>query len=132
MTSLIAVLSSGKGTWGHVNSLMKLGKWDRVYLVCNDFAYENFEVDKNQVVKLRIDENNTEKSVRVLSNFFKMEIKDFEVGLNLVSGSGIEHMIVLAAVLRAGLGVRLLLPKNNDIEELKLLNEDYSMVNQFE
>jgi hypothetical protein len=132
MTSLIAVLSSGKGTWGHVNSLMKLGEWDRVYLVCSEFAYDNFDVDKNKVVKLKIDEKNTQKSVRVLANFFKKEIKDFEVGLNLVSGTGVEHMIVLAAVLRAGLGVRLLLPKNNEIEELKLLDEDYSMIDKFE
>ncbi|MDA3855480.1 MAG: hypothetical protein PF569_04430 [Candidatus Woesearchaeota archaeon] len=125
MATLIAMLSSGKGTWGHVNSLISLGKWDRVYLICNDFSYDNFEVKSQNIIKLKIDEKNIEKSLRILSGFLKKEVQDFEVGLNLVSGSGIEHMIVLSSVLKAGLGLRFVYSENNEIKEVELLDEKY-------
>lgn len=125
MTTLIAMLSSGKGTWGHVNSLIGLREWDKVYLICNDFSHENFEVKSQNIIKLKIDEKNIEKSLRILSGFFKKEVRDFEVALNLVSGSGIEHMIVLSSVLKAGLGLRFVYSENNEMKEVELLDEKY-------
>ena len=42
MPTLVACLSTGKGTWGHVNHLIDDGKFDRVFLITNDFGKENF------------------------------------------------------------------------------------------
>ena len=45
MVTLVALLSSGKGTWGQVNSLIKLAKWDKIYLICKNkivFIYRFF------------------------------------------------------------------------------------------
>ncbi len=125
MTSFIAMLSSGKGTWGYVNSLIKLEKWDRVYLICNDFAYENFDVQSQKIIKLKIDEKHIEKSVRILSSFLKKDVKDFEVAINLTSGCGDEHMITLASILKAGLGMRFVYFENNEAKEIELLDEKY-------
>jgi hypothetical protein len=125
MTSLIVMLSSGKGTWGYVNSLLKLEKWDRIYLVCNNFSYENFDVQSQRIIKLKIDEKNIEKSVRILSSFLKKDVKDFEVAINLTSGSGDEHMILMGAVLRSGLGMRFVYSENNEAKEIELLDEKY-------
>ena len=86
MTCLIAVLSSGKGTWVHVSNLVAKGDWSRVFLICSDYAYDNFNVDQNKVIKLKIDENKPLKSIGVLSKFFRKEITDFEVALNIVLG----------------------------------------------
>lgn len=122
MTSLIAMLSSGKGTWAQVNNLIKLGTWERVYLICNEFSHENFEINSQKIIKLKIDENNPQKSIDILSRFFKKEVKDFEVAINLVSGSGIEHMALLSAILKAGLGIRFVYTHNNDVEELKIFD----------
>ena len=36
MTDLIACLSSGKGTWGHVNRLISDGEWGKIFLITND------------------------------------------------------------------------------------------------
>ncbi len=127
MSSLVAILSSGKGTWAYVSSLISKGSWDKVYLICNDYAYDNFKVDMNKVIKLKIDENNPEKSIRILSNFFKEQVKDFEVALNLVSGSGLEHMAILSAVLKSGLGVRFVYFKNNDVVEMKIFDQEFSV-----
>lgn len=120
MTSLIAMLSSGKGTWGQVNNLIKIGEWERVYLICNEFSYENFEVNSQKIIKLKIDENKPQKNIDILSKFFKKEIKDFEVAINLVSGSGLEHMALLSAILKAGLGMRFVYVYNNEINEMKI------------
>ena len=125
MVSLIAMLSSGKGTWAQVNSLIACAKWDKIYLICNDFAYEKFEIDSTKALKLMIDEKNPEKSFPKLANFFRKEIKDFEVALNLVSGSGMEHMALLSAVLKSGLGVRYVYCENKEVKEFELLDEKY-------
>ena len=125
MTSLITILSSEKNTWGQVSNLITKGNWDRVYLICNEHSYDNFDVDRNKVIKLKIDEKNPQKSIKILSNFFKKEIKDFEVAINLVSGNGMEHMAILTATLAAGLGIRMVYYQNNKINNMELLNEKY-------
>ena len=125
MTSLIAIVSSGKGTWQQVSSLIKNKKWTKVYLICNQFAYENFNIDANLALKLRIDEDNPQNNIKALSTFFKKEIKDFEVAINLISGSGMEHMAILSAILKSGLGIRLVYVQNNQVKEFELLDEKY-------
>ena len=37
---LIALLSSGKGSWAQVSGLMKHGDWEKVILLGDDFAKE--------------------------------------------------------------------------------------------
>ena len=131
MVTLIALLSSGKGTWGYVNSLIKNENWDKTYLVCNEFAYTNFEPNSDKVEKILIDEKNISKSFRVISDFLRKEVKDFEIALNLVSGSGVEHMIVLASALKAGLGVRFVYLENNEVKEFELLEEKFIAKEEF-
>lgn len=113
-----------------VNSLMNCAKWDKIYLLCNEFSYDNFESKKENCIKLKFDEKKIEDSLKKLSDFFKNEVKDFEVALNLTSGSGMEHMMVTSSILKAGLGVRFVYCDNNELKEFELLEEDYSKVNE--
>lgn len=121
MTSLIAILSSGKGTWAQVLSLIKAESWDKIYLICNDFANENFKIDMQNVIKLKINEKDPSRSVDALAKFFKKDVKDFEVAVNLFSGSGLEHMAVLSAILKSGLGIRLVYSQNNQLKEFEIM-----------
>ena len=125
MVSLVALLSSGKGTWAQVNVLIKNQKWDKIYLICNDYAFKNFEVDQNKAIKLFFNEQKPIDSVPKLAEFFKKEIKDFEVALNLSSGTGIEHMAIMGAVLKSGLGLRFVYPDMNEVKEIELLDEKF-------
>jgi len=43
MTELVACLSTGKGTWGHVSRLIADGTWEKIILITNDFGKENFK-----------------------------------------------------------------------------------------
>ena len=42
---LVALLSSGKGTWAQVSGLIKYGEWDKVIVIGDDFA-KDFKHDK--------------------------------------------------------------------------------------
>lgn len=125
MVSLIAMVSSGKGTWAQISALINNEKWDKVYLVCNQFSYEKFEISPNKALKLQIDDKHPEKTFPKLAEFFKKDIKDLEVAVNLSSGTGQEHMAVLSAILKAGLGVRFVYPYGNEVKEFEILDEVY-------
>ncbi|KHO49333.1 MAG: hypothetical protein QT04_C0060G0026 [archaeon GW2011_AR11] len=45
-------------------------------------------------------------------------LTDFETGLNMVSGTGKEHMCVLAALLKLGVGVRLVALTKEGVQQL--------------
>lgn len=108
MSILVASLSTGKGTWLQVSRLIDVEKWDKVYLVTNEFGKQNYN-KKDNVEYIIIDETKEMDELRdTIANELKGKVKDTEVGLNLVSGSGKEHMALLSAILKLGLGIRLI------------------------
>ena len=117
MTSLIACLSTGKGTWGHVSRIMEDEKWDKVFLITNEFGKENFQQTKNTELII-IDSN---KGLRELQKDIIEQLKDKvegEIALNIVSGTGKEHMALLSALLKLGLGIRLIALTKDGVEEI--------------
>ncbi|MFH1276604.1 MAG: hypothetical protein ABIH82_05840 [Candidatus Woesearchaeota archaeon] len=119
MPTLITCLSSGKGTWSEVIKVIKSQNWDKVFLIANDFSKENFN-QKNEnyhfVLINPFEEVNSMKNKIV--NELKDKIKDFEVALNFVSGSGKEHMALMEAVLELGLNFRLISLNHGEVETL--------------
>ena len=117
MTSLIACLSTGKGTWGHVSRIIEDEKWDKVFLITNEFGKENFQQTKNTELII-IDSN---KGLKELQKDIVDQLKDKvegEVALNIVSGTGKEHMALLSALLKLGLGIRLIALTKDGVEEI--------------
>ena len=101
MTTLIAFLSTGKGTWGHVSRLIEGGQWDKVVLLSNSFGKEKFTPDeKTELVVLE-----NMKALKDLTADIEAAIKDKvsgDIAINVVSGSGKEHMALFAALNRLG------------------------------
>ena len=102
---LVALLSTGKGSWAQVSGLIKYGEWDRVILVGGNFAkkftseksFEFIEVDLDKKLKdLRDD----------LSEKLKGKIKGMEVALSVASGDGKEHMALISALINLPVGIR--------------------------
>jgi hypothetical protein len=118
MTTLVACLSTGKGTWGHVSRLIEGQEWDKVILITNEFGKENFKKnDKTELII--IDPNKEIKEIREeIQIKLKELIKDLEIALNIVSGSGKEHMALLSALLKLGLGINLTTLAKEGIEEI--------------
>lgn len=107
MTDLIACLSTGKGTWGHVQKVIEGMEWNRIFLITNDAFKDKFNSSK-EVEMILVD---TKKTITEMATDIKKalegKISDLEVGLNIVSGEGREHMAVISALLQLGLGIRL-------------------------
>jgi len=118
MTELIACLSTGKGTWGHVNRLIQDQEWDKIFLITNDFGKENFTAEK-EVEFILIQQNQGLMELRdQIEKSLKDQIKGQEVAVNFVSGTGKEHLALISALLRLGVGIRLIALTKNGIEEL--------------
>ncbi len=118
MTTLIACLSTGKGTWGHVNRLIEDGKHDNVLLITNDYGKENFNKKENtELISLNLSQGLNLLRDDIMNNL-KGKIKDTEVDVNFVSGTGKEHMALMAALLKLGIGIRLKALTKEGIEEI--------------
>ncbi|MDO8622982.1 MAG: hypothetical protein Q7R52_01950 [archaeon] len=102
---LVALLSTGKGTWAQVSGLMNQGEWDNVLLIGSDFAkqftaskpFEFIEVDLNKNLRDLKDE---------ISKKLQGKIDGTEVALSIASGDGKEHMALISALLSIPVGVR--------------------------
>lgn len=107
MTDLIACLSTGKGTLGHVARVIEDMEWNKIFLITNESVKDKFKSEKD-VETILID---TKKTITEMSADIKKalegKITDLEVGLNIVSGEGREHMAIISALLQLGLGIRL-------------------------
>jgi hypothetical protein len=118
MTTLIACLSTGKGTWGHVNRLVEDGKYNQVFLITNDYGKENFnKKDIIELIALNLSQGMNELRDDIIKNL-KGKIKDSEVDVNFVSGTGREHMALMAALLKLGIGIRLKALTKEGIKEI--------------
>ena len=118
MTSLIACLSSGKGTWSHVNEIINKQEWDQIFLITDDFGVQNFKPEK-KVNYILIDEKKfLPEMTEDIRKQLQGKIKDLEIAVNLVSGNGKEHMAMLSAILKLGLGIRLVALTTEGVKEI--------------
>ncbi len=111
MTDLIAALSTGKGTWAHVSALIKSEQWENIYLITNSFGKEKFSSEREvKLIVLEDDLSLEEMKDRIISQL-KDKLK-LDVAVNIISGSGKEHMAILSALINLGVGLRFVIEKD--------------------
>jgi len=101
---LVALLSSGKGSWGQVAGVINNHDWDNIILIGNDFAkkftlekdFEFIETKSSSLVDLK------EELLKKLQG----KVKGTEVALSIASGDGKEHMALISALLSLPVGIR--------------------------
>ena len=113
---LVALLSSGEGTWGQVAGLVKRGEWEKIILLGDSFA-QKFTSDK----KAEFIEINTSLPLRELKEEFAKKLKGkfsgMEVCLSIASGTGKEHMALISALINLPVGIKFVaLTKDGIIE----------------
>jgi len=102
---LVALVSSGKGSWGQVAGVINHGDWENIILVGDNFAkqfnvkkdFEFIELKPGSIIELK------EEILKKL----KGRIKGTEVALSIASGEGKEHMALISALLNLPVGIRL-------------------------
>ena len=118
MTDLVACLSSGEKSWAHVARLISDADWKNVFLITNDLGKKNFNADR-AVEFIVVDfQKPVFELIEDIKKGLRGKITDLEVALNLVSGSGKEHMAILSALLKLGVGIRLMAVTKDGIKEL--------------
>ena len=102
---LIALLSSGKGSWAQVSGLMKYGNWEKIILLGSDFAKSFTHEKPFEFIQVDLG-----KRIKELQQEFKEKLKGkidgMEVALSIASGDGKEHMALVSALINLPVGVR--------------------------
>lgn len=102
---LVALLSTGKGTWAQVSGLIKQGEWDKIIILGNEFA-SKFTSDKPaEFIKIDTEKKLVELKQEIMSKL-EGKINGTEVALSIASGEGKEHMALISALLSLPVGVR--------------------------
>lgn len=113
---LIALLSSGEGTWGQVAGLVKRGEWEKVVLLGDSFAQKFTSDQKTEFIEV-----NTSLPLRELKEEIAKKLKGkfsgMEVALSIASGTGKEHMALISALINLPVGIKFVaLTKDGIIE----------------
>ena len=105
----VALMSSGKGTWGQVAGIINRGQWEKIFLICSEFAASkigDFDFSKNATII----KTNFDKPVLEIIDDLKKKLQDkfsgMEVALSLASGEGREHMAVMSALINLPVGIK--------------------------
>ena len=102
---LIALLSTGKGSWAQVSGLIKYGEWEKVILIGSDFAKKFTHEKSFEFIEVNLDKKLIELKEE-FSKKLKGKIDGTEVALSVASGDGKEHMALISALLNLPVGVR--------------------------
>lgn len=107
MTDLVATISPEPTHAKHVERVMASQPWRRVFLIAPHQVTPPFHLPANAEL-VSVDFGQPIHSVvSTLQAVLKPNLQGTEVGLNLIAGTGKEHMAVLSAVLGCGVGFRL-------------------------
>ncbi|MBI4448075.1 hypothetical protein HY643_03785 [Candidatus Woesearchaeota archaeon] len=118
MTDLVACLSSGKGSWIQVSTLQKITDWRKIFLITNDFGREKFsKTDNAEFIVLDLMKSAEELKADLVKSL-EGKIDGTEVALNIVSGTGKEHMALISALLSLGFGVRFVIAVKGQLVEI--------------
>jgi len=102
---LVALLSTGQGTWAQVSGLMKYGDWEKIILIGGDFAKKFSHEKKFEFVQVDLNQKLKELRDDILQKL-KGKIDGTEVALSLASGDGKEHMALISALINSPVGIR--------------------------
>ena len=102
---LIALLSSGQGTWAQVSGLMNHNDWDKIVVVGDESGKAFKNEKKFEFIKVDF----TKKLIELrdeLKTKLKGKFGDMEVSVSIASGNGKEHMALISALINLPVGVR--------------------------
>lgn len=101
---LVALLSTGEGTWAQVSGIIKQGDWENIIIIGEEFA-KKFRLEKDAEF-IEIKSRRLVELKQEIQEKLKGKIKGTEVALSIASGDGKEHMALISALLSLPVGVR--------------------------
>jgi hypothetical protein len=121
MTDLVTIVSSDNlGEWKHVLKVIEGMEWNNIYVLVNEEANKKFKANK-PIQKIVIDPKKT--TLQIISHIkqhLEGKFDDMCVAVNMISGSGKEHMAIVSALLQMGLGIRICALTEKGVKEISL------------
>ena len=115
MTILDACLGTEQQTWEYMQKLVEGENWEAVYLISQS---QNFKCKK----EINFVPSDTKVPLPDLALQIRQSLNgkiiDTVVALNLALGSGKEHMAILSALIKLGLGIRLVAYTSEGVREI--------------
>jgi len=102
---LIALLSTGKGSWAQVSGLIKYGEWEKIIVIGSTFAKKFTSEKEFEFIEVDLDKKLMDLKEE-FSEKLKGKIAGTEVALSVASGDGKEHMALISALLNLPVGIR--------------------------
>jgi len=116
MTSLIACLDNQKGTTLHVKKVIEGQDWEKIFLITEN--NEKLETNK-EISYININSNqHIPELTEEIKNNLQNKIPDTEVALNIIASTGKIHTALLSAILKLGLGIRLIALTTEGVREI--------------
>ena len=117
MTDILVTLSSGTGREGFVRHLLN-HEWEHVFVVTTAAIAQDFSCNK-PCTFIIVDENQKLPHMRSAVQTQMGHVNGVEIALNLSAGTGKMAMASLSAIMRAGLGLRLVsYTKEDGVQEV--------------
>lgn len=116
MTDLIVCMTDKVGL-SHIKGLIEKNEWDNIFLITTE-QMANVDIGGETNLILVDLKTSTESLTGQISRGLNGNVSGLEVALNLFSGSGKEHMAIIAAILKLGLGIRLVKQGKEKIKEI--------------
>jgi hypothetical protein len=120
MSTLVAVLGVGKGTWSEVFALIETKKFEKTILLIDSWAAQTYRSEHEAVTISLPEYDLSQAALRdvIIASLAPQLHGEFEVAVNIASGKGVEHQALLAALVRLGVGFRMVTIDNNEVVEL--------------
>jgi hypothetical protein len=98
--------------------LIKEESWGNVFLITNEFGKEKFKAEDNVQLIVVDFKKPVFELIKDIKEQLKGRIKGMEVAVNLISGTGKEHMAIMSALLKLGLAIRFVAISESGIREI--------------
>jgi len=118
MAELIVCLGEGIKDLNYISKLIKEKQWEKVIILTNSENKNKLKSQKNiEIIPINPKKPLVELSKEVKEKL-KGKISGIEIAVNFVSASGKEHMALMSALLKLGLGIRLIALTPTTIQEI--------------
>lgn len=117
MTILVASVSDESRVLKHLQRVIEDEEWDNVILVGSKDVYKGLFKKKTELILIDMSKTLSEL-IDCLRDEFKGKITGSEVGVNLICSSGKEHMAILSALLKSGVGIRFVALTREGVKEV--------------
>jgi hypothetical protein len=118
---LVALMSSGKGSWGQVAGLVSRGQWEKIFIVCPLYAVSRVKsfdfAQRSEIISVDFDLP-IKEVIEDLKKKLNGKFSGMEVALSIASGEGKEHMALISALINLPIGIKFVVLTRDGILEV--------------